>query len=195
MVSSIRRRRALLQAVLILIFLVGITSFFTYPAQIWFVSIIGGAVSAVGVFFKRKMLITTGIVAIGATYYFSNINLEISPFNIILFSGFFILFYGCGLFVHEFTRLDIILKGSKGERDELLEQYIKKWKFSAFKYLALSFLVAFTASMISIVTSFDQSVYQGETIPFAASLLFAVSAIVLTFLLIVKLPALYENID
>lgn len=193
--SLLRERRAFIQAVMVLTFLVIITALFTYPAQIWFVVIIGGVTSAAGVFLKRKMVITAGILVIGTIFYLSHLNLDISSVNIILLIGFFILFYGCGIYVHEFARLDIILKESRGEADKHFEQYMKKWKFSAFKYLTLSFLAAVTASLTSVSASFDRGVYQGQTIIFAASLLFAVSVLILTFILIVKLPTLYENMD
>ncbi len=193
--ALVRKRRALLLAILILVFLVIITTIFTYPGQIWFVAIIGGAVSIAGTFLKEKILITLGIVGIGATFYLSNLGWNVSLFNIILLTAFFMLFYGADIYVYEFSRLDIILKETKGEADKHLVRYMKKWRFTAVKYLVVSFLVAATASIVSLAASFDQSIYHGQMIPFAASVLFAVSALVLTFILIVKLPTLYDNLN
>ncbi|MEF8874783.1 MAG: hypothetical protein V5A88_08990, partial [Candidatus Thermoplasmatota archaeon] len=73
LVATLRKRRAFLKAVLILAFLVILTALFVYPAQIWVIAVIGGAVSAVGAFFKEKILITLGIVAIGAIFYIVNL--------------------------------------------------------------------------------------------------------------------------
>ncbi len=191
----IRKRRAFIKALLILVFLVMMTVLFTYPSQIWFIAVIGGSISAIGVFFKGKILITSGILAIGATFYAANLNLHISLSNMILLTGFFILFYGCGIYVYEFSRLDIILNGSEDAADERLKQYMKKWKVSAFKYLSLAFLIATIASVVSMVATIDQSVYQGQTIHFTTSILFALLSLVITFILIVKLPGFYENRD
>ncbi|MFP3871991.1 MAG: hypothetical protein ACOCTR_05550 [Candidatus Natronoplasma sp.] len=186
--AFLKERKELVKSIFVLSFLVLLTAVLLYPAMGWFITIMGGFISALGVLYKKKSLIYMGLVLAAGIFYMYNLNTPLSLLTISLFSVLFILFYGGAVYIEELVRRDILLRENKGTFAETIDRYKKEWGDSLFRYSVLSFIIALLGSLVIAAGSFDFSTYEAHPITFASSLAFGLLSLSLVYVLILKLP-------
>lgn len=186
----IRERGSLLKAILTSILLVVLTTGLLYPNMFWYIPIFGGLISIIGILLKRKVLITFGMVLIGALFFLNN--LTVSPSNIILLIGLFVLLYGAIIYLIDLVRMDMMWRNSKGDTGDTFRRYRKNWNRSIIKRLSFVFLLSIlTSIMISWTASFEFWGRMGNNVLLGVSALFTLAILFFLYVLFIKLPTLY----
>jgi len=181
--------KAILSTTLLVLLIIGLL----YPGRYWYFPIFGGLVSIIGILFKSKILITSGIVFIGAIFFLSNLTIERSPFNMILLIAFFILFYGVIVYLNDLLRRDIICKDFRGNIGNTLYRYRKNWNRSIIKNLSFVFLIAISAFMVSWIGTFEFWVRMENIVLLVISALFILGIQLLLYILFIKIPTFYKS--
>ncbi len=138
-------------------------------------------------------LINVGIMTTALIFYVSNLNLPFSLFNVFILVLAFILFYSGLMYINNLVKVMSVLKKTEERDNELLEDYRKKWNQSLFKNSFLSFLVALTAFLIAWLGSFNLGPETDIKVLFGGSLSFVIFAIILIYLLVIKLPEFHGS--
>ncbi len=185
--------RFFLKAVLTVFLLTSIIIALVYPWAFWFVTMLGGVVSVTGILLKRKILITFGIVFMGATFFLSNLAVELSPFDAISVIGMFMLLYGAIIYLNNMVRIDIIWRESHEGIEDKFDRYMKKWNRSVIKSLSFAFLLALLAFIIAWIGTFEFWIQLENIVLLGASSLFTVVILGLLYILFIKLPSFYRS--
>jgi len=186
-------RRSFWKAILTVFLLILIMMGLVYPGAFWFLPMIGGVVSITGILLKRKILITSGIVFIGAIFFLSNLVIALSPFNVMLMISIFILLYGAIIYLNNLVRMDIIWRDSQGGIEETFDRYKKNWNRSIIKNLSFAFLLALLAFLISWIGTFEFWVQIDNMLLLGISSLFTLVILGLLYILFIKLPSFYQS--
>lgn len=164
-----------------------------YPWTFLFLLMIGGVVSITGILLKRKILVTSGIVFMGAIFFFSNLAIALSPFNMMLVISTFILLYGAIIYLNNLIRIDIIWRDTQGGIEDTFDRYKKNWNRSIIKRLSFAFLLSLLAFLISWVGTFEFWIQIDNMLLLGISSLFTLVVLGLLYILFIKLPSFYQS--
>ncbi len=187
------KRYAQIRAFFVIFVLIVLSAVFSYPNLLWYGAIIGGALSAVGFFDKRKILVNLGVGIMGSAFYLSNLDFPFTLLNVTILVGALVLFYAALLYINNLMRINSILRCSEGKENEILEDYRKEWNHSLLKNSSLTFVISLLAMLISWAGSFNFSEETDIMVLFGFSLLFVAITIFLIYFLIIKLPDFHQG--
>jgi len=187
------KRRPFWKAILTSILLVLIIVLLLYPGTFWYLPFFGGVISIIGIILKWKILITSGMVFTGTIFFLSNLNMVLSPINIILLIGLFVLLYGTITYLNHLVKIDMIKRDSQGDLEDTLDRYMKNWNRSIIKNLSFVYLLALVAFMISWIGSFEFWVQMDNIVLLGVSSIFILGILLLLYVLFIKVPTSYKS--
>jgi len=189
--NNLPKRSPFWKAILTSILFVLIIIIFLYPGTFWYLSIIGGLISIAGIIIKWKILITSGIIFTGTIFFLSNLDMVLSPINIILLVGLFVLLYGAITYLNHLVKMDIIKRDSQGDIE--LNRYMKNWNRSIIKNLSLVYLLALLAFMVSWIGSFEFWIRMENIFLLGVSSIFTLGILLLLYIVFIKIPTIYAR--
>jgi len=191
--NNLPKRAPFWKAILTSILLVLVITILLYPGTFWYLPIIGGLVSTLGVIFKWKILITSGIVFTGTIFFLNSLDMLLSPVNIMLLIGLFVLLYGAITYLNHLVKMDMIKRDSEGGIEDTLNRYMKNWNRSILKSISFVYLLALLAFMISWIGSFEFWTQMENVVLLGVSSIFILGILLLLYVLFIKIPILYKS--
>ncbi len=186
--NPLKNRTSIIKSSLTIILLISIISLLSYPGLFFYLSLCGGLVLTLGVFYKIRELIAFGIMITGVSFYFNNLAISLSLFNVALLIAIFILLYASIIYLNELIKRDIIRSNHEGEVGEILEEYAKHWRRSVLKRFSTAFILGLFSFFVIRIGTFDIWGQMDNAALVGLSTVLVFSILILLYFLLIRLP-------
>ncbi len=175
-----------------LVLLITLTTGLLYPGGFWFIPLISGLLAIIGFGFKKRVLVTIGIVLIGAVIFLRALPLQLTPLVIMVLIGLFVVLYSAIVYMNDLVRTDMILKDSEDGIKEIHKRYSRKRNVVMIKNMSLAFFLAFIAFMTSWTGTLEFWIEMENIFLLGISGLIILLILFLLYVVFVKFLSLYE---